>query len=345
MQGADSASVDAMVEGISVQCIIVVTRIRHFQIVTEVFQEHVMRFVNQIAEIVHGIVDEFNGAVCRNNGDSFLSVWRTTGLSEESVCRKADLAVVACARIIAAINRSPVLAEHRKHPGLQHRLPEKSRVCVSSALHHGWAIEGAVGSEFKIDPSYLSPNVNIAISLEEATAAYDVNIVVADSVVEKCTTELASQCRLVDQVIVPGSASPMKIFVIDLDYLTLTTQKRLSDPHELTSKERFEVRKFLEQEKKQYMDSATNVSRMFTQNPDIASMRFRFTVEFIQVFKMGYQNYSLGEWKIAQCLLCRTKTMLGGEDGPSTALLNFMESHGFIAPPRWAGYRALPVCG
>jgi class 3 adenylate cyclase len=36
-------------------------------------------------------------------------------------------------------------------------------------LHVGWAIEGAIGSFFKIDASYLSPNVNIASKLEGAT--------------------------------------------------------------------------------------------------------------------------------------------------------------------------------
>lgn len=35
-------------------------------------------------------------------------------------------------------------------------------------LHYGWAIEGAIGSEFKIDASYLSPNVNTAAWLEGA---------------------------------------------------------------------------------------------------------------------------------------------------------------------------------
>ena len=33
-------------------------------------------------------------------------------------------------------------------------------------LHVGWAIEGAIGSEYKIDASYLSPNVNMASRLE-----------------------------------------------------------------------------------------------------------------------------------------------------------------------------------
>lgn len=36
-------------------------------------------------------------------------------------------------------------------------------------LHLGWAIEGLIGSSFKIDASYLSPNVNMAARLEAAT--------------------------------------------------------------------------------------------------------------------------------------------------------------------------------
>jgi len=32
-------------------------------------------------------------------------------------------------------------------------------------LHLGWAIEGAIGSHYKFDASYLSPNVNMAARL------------------------------------------------------------------------------------------------------------------------------------------------------------------------------------
>ena len=35
-------------------------------------------------------------------------------------------------------------------------------------LNLGWAIEGAIGSTYKIDASYLSPNVNLAARLEAA---------------------------------------------------------------------------------------------------------------------------------------------------------------------------------
>jgi len=39
-------------------------------------------------------------------------------------------------------------------------------------LHAGWAIESAIGSSYKIDASYLSPNVKIAERLEGATKIY-----------------------------------------------------------------------------------------------------------------------------------------------------------------------------
>lgn len=46
-------------------------------------------------------------------------------------------------------------------------------------LHVGWAIEGAIGSEYKIDASYLSPNVNMASRLEAATKQYGVPILIS----------------------------------------------------------------------------------------------------------------------------------------------------------------------
>lgn len=43
------------------------------------------------------------------------------------------------------------------------------RVKMGFGLHLGWAIEGAIGSIYKIDASYLSPNVNMAAVLEGCT--------------------------------------------------------------------------------------------------------------------------------------------------------------------------------
>lgn len=47
-------------------------------------------------------------------------------------------------------------------------------------LHVGWAIEGAIGSEYKIDASYLSPNVNMASRLEAATKQFGTTILLSE---------------------------------------------------------------------------------------------------------------------------------------------------------------------
>ena len=64
--------------------------------------------------------------------------------------------------------------KYNKNPGLKERLGEKYRVRMGFGLHIGWAIEGAIGSEFKIDASYLSPNVNMSARLEGMTKIYGV---------------------------------------------------------------------------------------------------------------------------------------------------------------------------
>jgi hypothetical protein len=43
---------------------------------TEILQEGVMIFVNEIAEIVHGTINNFSGAANKNIGDAFLIFWK-----------------------------------------------------------------------------------------------------------------------------------------------------------------------------------------------------------------------------------------------------------------------------
>mgnify|MGYP001810435614 CR=1 FL=1 len=57
---------------------------------------------------------------------------------------------------------------YRKDKRLQSRM-DNYKVKMGLGLHLGWGIEGAIGSNFKIDASYLSPNVNMAARLEAAT--------------------------------------------------------------------------------------------------------------------------------------------------------------------------------
>jgi class 3 adenylate cyclase len=344
MESSDSAGVNAMIAGTRVECIIGVARIRDFSTTTEVLQSKVMTFVNQIAEIVHGVVNEFHGAANKNNGDTFLIIWRISGLGQDVVARTADMSMIAFAKILGSVHRSPILASYREHPGLQQRLGSNCRIHVSMGLHSGWAIEGAVGSEYKIDASYLSPNVSIATTVEAATKVYGVPILVSQATRDLCTPDVASKCRLIENVRIRGCPQPLQLFSRDLDYLCLTVDDGASAhrPVLWNSRWRFKARQFLEAEKSRKIDPEVTISAYFHENKDICQMRRYYNVEFMQKFTMGYQNYSEGEWEVAKEFLQDTRHMLrGAEDGPSAALLRFMECQNFKAPDGWTGVREL----
>jgi len=351
MKGGDSAGVNAMIPGRSVNCLLGLARIKNFSTANEVLKGSIMMFANQVAEIVHGVCNEYHGAPNKNNGDSFLLVWR---MSEEDfdngkhrlneamfTSRMAELACVSFSRVIGSLHHSKLLADYRVHPGLQQRLGSQTRVNMSFGLHSGWAIEGAVGSEFKIDASYLSPNVSICNGIEKATSIYGVPFIVAESVFEQLGKKMQDRLRLIDRVVLTGSTEPMKIFSMDLNVMSVEIgpmpMKIVWNP-----RQRFKARQYLESEKQHKLKEDLDTSTLFDLDPNIVAMRALYTVGFRENFAMGYQNYSQGEWPVARRMLITTQTMLGSdgngpsiEDGPSTALLKYMEQHQFQAPKEW----------
>lgn len=81
---ANGGEVNPMLPGQKIIGIFGFCDIRNFTDATEVLQEGVMLFVNEIGEIVHGVVDQFSGAANKNIGDAFLLVWK---IHEEDIDR------------------------------------------------------------------------------------------------------------------------------------------------------------------------------------------------------------------------------------------------------------------
>lgn len=168
--------------------------IRAFAEITEVLKKDVMIFVNEIAEIVHNIVNEHQGAANKNIGEAFLLIWKIpdtlggeigeteTQMEADPKSHKnkalADLAVLAFIRVLAGINRSKKLEKYTQNKELRERFNHEYKVNMGFGLHIGWGIEGAIGSKFKIDASYLSPNVNMSARLEAATRQFGVSILI-----------------------------------------------------------------------------------------------------------------------------------------------------------------------
>jgi len=342
----DNATVNAMIPGSKVEAIYGFCDIRNFTTTTEVLQEKTMVFVNQVAEIVHRVVDEHLGAANKNVGEAFLLVWRIGRFKLDLRSKIADLAVMSFIQVVAELSRDGQLAEYREHPALLARLPN-FRVSLGFGLHLGWSIEGAIGSEFKIDASYLSPHVNIASMLEECTAKYGVAVLMSEPLVRFCHQNFRRHFRVIDHVMFQGSKTPSRILTVDLNSEVL--------PVDTVSKRKHQVNRYQERQNREKMkllklEKSFEVHHVFDTDNNVRRMRERFFLSFYQEFEKGYLNYEAGEWDVAEQVLRKTKTMLrcaGGdygmisEDGPSRTLLEFMGSHGFKAPPGWPGYREL----
>jgi len=349
------AGVDSMLPGQKVDAIIGFCNIRHFTECTEVLKEKVMLFVNQVGEIVHGCVDDYHGAPNKNIGDAFLLVWRLSGIAVDRESKMADMSVMSLVRIVAAINKSPVLADYRGHPGMLQRV-SNYRVQMGFGLHCGWAIEGAIGSEFKIDASYLSPNVNVASRLQAATEQFGVWVLISHFMIALCSKDVGQLCRLIDHVTVKGSKQPTRLYTLDIDYMQLQLEFKSMDK---VIKNRFKVRQVRELRKNDKWAEDFNIGQIFAEDHDLVAMRRLYSSEFFQRFAMAYRNYEAGEWMVARdmfytCHYSAVSSVESGlansvtekewpNDGPTETLLHYMRLENYIAPPDWPGHRSLVV--
>ncbi len=87
---------------------------------------------------------------------------------------------------------------------LDPRVVKIAQVKMGFGLHIGWAIEGAIGSNFKIDASYLSPNVNMASRLEAATKQFGTSILLSEDFVAMLSPRVRARVRQIDRVTVKG---------------------------------------------------------------------------------------------------------------------------------------------
>ena len=63
------------------------------------------------------------------------------------------------------------------------------KVKLGFGMHFGWTIEGAIGSTYKIDATYLSPHVNLTMYLESITKQYGTYILLTGDLYDIMSSE------------------------------------------------------------------------------------------------------------------------------------------------------------
>jgi len=266
----------------------------------------------------------------------------------------ADRAVIGMLKAFANIHRDTQLRAWSRDFRLNDPLvPNLNAWSVNMifGMDAGWAVEGAVGSEYKIDATYLSPHVNMSSRMMSACKQYGVSILLSQAVHELLSEPAKAKMRNLDRVTVKGSSKIQNIYTYDArargTYLFLYG---VGDDQ-------------ADQQAKNYDPGIWNVDL------DLKAMRHHVTEDFEEEFQAGMKAYYDGDWPTAIVKLERANDIMveaamdeGNleqvitinnpaereelyrkelSDQPSKYLINFMKSKGGKAPDDWDGWHPL----
>jgi len=205
-------------QGSIVSCIFLFCDIRQFTDATECLQEEVFVFTNRIAAVVHSICHSYGGSANKNVGDAFLVSWlledengagtRFSNRSSQALVAKhhqADKALLSVVKICMSLHyddyyvqtmsdnaRTALLNKLKNRPG--------PVVQMGFGLHAGKAVQGAIGSQRKIDATYVSEAVERAEYLESSTKQYGLKMLMSDTFHRLLHSSNRRRCRKIDQI-------------------------------------------------------------------------------------------------------------------------------------------------
>ena len=222
-------------------------------------------------------------------------------------------------------NVSGNLSVYRNIEGIQERFGPNFRVNMGFGLHCGWCIEGAIGSRYKIDCTYLSPHVDMSDRLEASSKIFKTPICISHWLVGLLSPQAKKLLRVVDRVTVPGlfkrqnsqelnhtntrSQIPMTIYTFDI---TDPVMKFLNPKFEENSGSL----------KKRQMPIKWGSSEVLKK---VSEARRSIPRQFYKDYNRGVESYLQGDWKGAKEFLTKAHNIYP-PDGPCQQLLCYMAS-------------------
>ncbi|KAG7349730.1 adenylate cyclase family protein [Nitzschia inconspicua] len=152
---------------------------------------------------------------------------------------------------------------------------------IMYGMDAGWAVEGAVGSEYKIDATYLSPHVNMASRMMSATKQYGVTILLSKAVEKLLSKNCRKKLRHLDTVYVKGSKVKQSIFTYDarfqgVDFFLLERTPEQAD-----------------------LESELYTPNIWDQDQDLRAMRQHVSEAFMETYHLAVKQYLGGNWQEA----------------------------------------------
>ncbi len=347
--------------------------ISEYSLILARLEKDTMTFINDVARILHNEVFRWgfgdSGQCNRNLGSAFLLVYRIGDFQEVAemkarainvffqtgdgrkdkntlrsdhiqlaslpgISRFADRALLGILKTFAGIYRCDDIKKWEQ----DFRLGEgigSFNFEMTFGMDAGWAVEGAVGSSYKIDATYLSPHLNMASRMMMAAKQYGVAVLVTQGMEELLSSPAKKVMRHLDTIYVKGSKIPQRVYTYD------TRRKgvpKLSD--------------YVDEDADNYSEA------IWTKDADLRDMRSHITPEFENLYSMGLQQYLIGNFKEALVHFKEANEIIvevdvkngigfgddGLGDGACQTLVGYIEKeiqdHGG-PPPGWHGVRKL----
>ena len=362
MKENSTGDVNPMIPGKKVCAIYGFCDIRNFTGLTEILQEKVMVFVNDIADIVHQCAFEYGGSANKNIGDAFLLVWKFdnkfTYVSKknnelkvyncEQVNQICDMALISILKMFAGIEKSKEIKKFKNIEQVIEKFGYNS-IKIGFGIHLGWSIEGAIGSNFKIDASYLSPNCNMANTCEEKTKEYGVDLIMTDKFVENLSNEAQKKTRILD--ICYDEDEPIGFYTMDFDTNEISSDEEddldtefegVEENKKTSASAMKKIKRFKKRfERRKNIEMATSIppKKYFWNDyeqgdKDWDKMRSGFTNNFYKYYNEGFDEFHFGDWPKAKTLLEKALD-IKANDKPTKRLLNIIKKYNNKKPEKF----------
>lgn len=201
------------------------------------------------------------------------------------------------------------------------------------ALHMDWAIEGGIGSEQRLDVTYLSPQIDMATRYCCMCEDYNVPLIISENMYNLFTAKVKGLIRKMDIITTNEIKAPVGVYTFEISEEPLLApeddERKLGDIILLEEYSTASIEIY----------KAKSEDYMFTIDADIAQA-FPIINEIHDTYKEGLANYISGDWEKAVGFFEQCINSISS-DGPSNTLLEFTELYGYKAPFAWKGYRNL----
>lgn len=214
---SSSGALVPIAPGRRVQAVFMFVQVHQFFDITDALHENVLIFLNRVAQLVHAIAGQYGGFPYESSGLGttslvFLLPYRAGSQTDEEFnasVQKVHEAALKAAREICMAIRSPSFVNFMA------KVPRVKKLQLGFGLHNGWSVAGPVGSNLKVDASYVSAHVHEASLLMEHTSTYGLNMLMSGDF-RNCLTQAAQKATcLVDNSLLLGAVHPLRVYTTD----------------------------------------------------------------------------------------------------------------------------------